>query len=161
MGLRQVLCWPLGLKGCPLSLSQYLRALRTYCPKSCIFYKLRHNVYTVFFIMSTQSAFLPFCVSKFVQLSSQVVWPVNSPTAALCLSLLIGRSPFALPGVLDSQQPVQAPYLAWCSSSKHLLTMCLPTPKGITTVWLVYQPYIHTYTHIYIYIYTHSKTSRH
>ena len=30
-----------------------------------------HNVYTVFFIMCAQSAFLPFCIPKLVQARSQ------------------------------------------------------------------------------------------
>jgi hypothetical protein len=35
----QALWWPLGFIGCPPSLSQYLRALGTYCPRSFIYYK--------------------------------------------------------------------------------------------------------------------------
>ena len=38
----QALCWPLGSVGCSPSLSAGLRALRTCCPSSCIFYKLGH-----------------------------------------------------------------------------------------------------------------------
>jgi hypothetical protein len=55
-----------------------------------------YSVYTGLFIMSTQSAFLSFSVSSSVQVSSQGVCSVNSPTAALSVNLLIARISFAL-----------------------------------------------------------------
>ena len=44
--LSQALCWPLGLIGWSPSLSPGLRALGTYCPRFCIFYKLRQDSHT-------------------------------------------------------------------------------------------------------------------
>jgi hypothetical protein len=41
--LNQDLGWPLGLVGSSPSLPPDLRALETYCPRSCIFYKLRQD----------------------------------------------------------------------------------------------------------------------
>ena len=56
-----------------------------------------------------------------------VVWPVNSPTAALTLYRLIANSSLALPArrylisILDCRQPVQAVHLADACSSKYFL----------------------------------------
>jgi hypothetical protein len=72
----------------------------------------------------------------------RIVWPVNSPTAALSLNVLIAMSSLALLvrryliRILDCQQPVQAAHLAWCSSSNCFLMSFLPTLKGIVVYWL-------------------------
>jgi hypothetical protein len=55
-----------------------------------------HTMFTLFFTMSTQSAFLPFCVCLgFYKWVLSLVWPVNSPTSALCLNLFMARSSLA------------------------------------------------------------------
>jgi hypothetical protein len=69
------------------------------------------------------------------------VWPVNSPTAALSLNLLIARCSLALLGrgylisTLDCWQPVQAVHLAWCFCSNCFFMRFLPTLKGIAANW--------------------------
>jgi hypothetical protein len=71
----------------------------------------------------------------------RVVWPVNSPTVALSLCVLIVRSSSALLdrgsliSTLDCQQPVQAAHLAWCSSSKCFLMSFIYT-KVCSSNWL-------------------------
>jgi hypothetical protein len=76
------------------------------------------------------------------RLALRLVWPVNSPTAALSLNLLIVRSSLALLdrgylfSILDCRQPVHAVHLDWCSSSKSFLISLLPTPKIIAVKWL-------------------------
>ena len=71
----------------------------------------------------------------------RVVWPVNSPTAPLGLSLLIARSSLALLGrgylmsTLDCRHPVQAVHLARCLCSNCFLMRFLPTLKGIAANW--------------------------
>jgi hypothetical protein len=67
----------------------------------------------------------------------RLVWPVNSPTAALSLSLLMAGSSLALPGrgylisTLNCRYPVQAVHLAPCLCSNYFLMRFLPTLKGI------------------------------
>ena len=64
----------------------------------------------------------------------RVVWPVNSPTAALSLNVLIVRSLLALQergyliSILDCWQPVQVAHLSWCLISNCLLMSFLCTP---------------------------------
>jgi hypothetical protein len=104
---------------------------------------MTHNVYTVFFVIPTQSAFLPFCVQVCANEVFNIVWPVDSLTAAQCLSLPIARRSLALPdrgyliiSNLDCRQPEQLAHLAWCFSSKCFLMGFLPTLKGLAVNWL-------------------------
>ena len=49
---------------------------------------ITYHMYTTFFVPHGQSI-LPLCESEVKRLGSKVVWPANSPTPALSLSLLI------------------------------------------------------------------------
>jgi hypothetical protein len=150
--LSQTLCWPLGLIGCPSTLSQVLQALRTCCPQ--ILYLLlantghSHTVCTLSSLSCPHSGQSCRSLCPFLyRWALRVVWPVNSPTAALSLNLLTARSSLSLLvrgyliRILDSQQPVQAAHLSWCLISKCVLTCVFPPPppptlKDITVNWL-------------------------
>jgi hypothetical protein len=130
--LSQALCWPLALKGCPPSHFQDLPSLKTCCLRCCIFYERAENSHTQcihcpFLSYShSQHSCHSLCPSLY-RWTLRVLWPVNSPTAALSLNLLISRSSLALPGrgylisILDCRQPVQAAHLCWCFSCKCFL----------------------------------------
>jgi hypothetical protein len=56
----------------------------------------------------------------------RVVWPVNSPTAALSLNLLIAELDRGyLISISICRQPIQVTHLAWCLSSSCFLTSFL------------------------------------
>ena len=68
----------------------------------------------------------------------RVVWPVNSPTAALSLKQLTVRSSLALldrgylTSILDCRQTVQVAQLSWCLSSKSFC-MIFSYTKGYSS----------------------------
>ena len=104
----QALCCPMGLVGYSPSLSPGLQVIGTYCPRSCIFYKLRQD---------SQHSCSSVCRSLYKS-GLRFVWPVNSCTAALSLSLHMARNLLGLLGrwyfisILDCWQLVQAIHLA-------------------------------------------------
>ena len=92
----------LGLIGCPSSHFQYLRALGTYCPRSCIFYKLRQDsdtqcVHCPLYHNHIVGILAVLCVQVHIN-ELRLVWPVNSPRASLSLNLLIVKRSLILPG---------------------------------------------------------------
>jgi hypothetical protein len=144
--LNQALCWPLGLIGCSPSLSSGFRKV---LPQ--ILYILQARTGQSHTVCTLSSLSYPHnrhsCRSAFPSLykwALRLVWPVNSPTAAQSLNLLIARNSLALLDreylvrILDCRQLAQIVHLAWCLSSNCFLTsfFFLPTPKGRAVNWL-------------------------
>jgi hypothetical protein len=134
----QALCWPLGLIGCSPSRFQDLQALETFSSGFCIFYKLRPDSHTqcVHCLLFRRHSCLSVCPSLY-KCALRLVWPVNSPTAALSLNLFMASSSLVLLGrrylisTLDCRYQVQAAHLARCLCSNCFLMRSLPTLKGI------------------------------
>ena len=100
-----------------------------------------HAVCTLSSLSSPHSREFWRCVSLNLNIwTLKVVWPVNSPTASLSLSMLIswislflGRGSFF--SVLDWRQTWQAFNLSRCSGLKWLLMTSFPTANGIPAGW--------------------------
>ena len=79
------------------------------------------------------------CVQVCTSEPSKLVWPINSPTAALSLNLLITRSSLALLGrgylirFLDCRNLVQAGHLAWCLSCNYIVMSSFTYTKGYSS----------------------------